>query len=127
MELSFKTVPRGNSVAVAPKNVDPAFQNGYMEALRYFRDEAGAQDLDVTFPSVDDRDQFVKYARACAVQDNMKFRAIYGEKGVARLVFRMETLASFEARKAEREKAAADREARRAAGEVIKPGRRASK
>lgn len=126
MELSFTPVNRGKGTSV-PKNVDPGFQKGYLEALEYFRGEGNdAFDLDVAFPSVDDRDAFVKYARACAEQDNMKFRAIYNEKGTARLVFRMETLAQFEARKAEREKAAADREARRAAGEVIKPGRRKS-
>ena len=125
MELNFTPVSRKTSSAV--KAPEPGIEKGYRESLEYFSDEVNETfDLDVSFPSVKDRNAFVTYARAQAEVDGYKFRAVVNEKDSTRLVFRMESLAKYEERKAAREAATADREARRAAGEVIKPGRKAA-
>lgn len=125
MELNFTPVSRKTSSAV--KAPDPSIANGYAESLEYFSDEVNETfDLDVSFPTVKDRNAFVTYARAQSEVDGYKFRAVVNEKDSVRLVFRMESLAKYNERKAAREAAAADRETRRANGEVIKPGRKAA-
>lgn len=124
MELSFTPVSRKTSSAV--KAPEPGIEKGYGEVLEYFSDEANQSfDLDTTFPTEKARNAFLAYARAQAEVDGYKLRAVVNEKGSARLVFRMESLEKYNERKAHREAATADREARRAAGEVIKPGRKA--
>ena len=126
MELNFTPVSRKTSTAV--KAPEPGIEKGYRESLEYFSDEVNETfDLDVSFPSEKDRNAFITYDRAQAEIDGYKFRAAVNEKGCNRLVFRMESIAKFNERKAAREAAAADRETRRANGEVIKPGRKASK
>lgn len=123
MELSFTPVSRKTSTAV--KAPEPSIEQGYKEALEYFSDEENETfDLDVSFPSPKERNAFVTYARAQSEVDGYKFRAVVNEKDSIRLVFRMEELTKYNQRKAQRAAATAEREARRAAGEVIKPGRK---
>lgn len=123
MALEFAVVSRKQSTTVG--KVDPDHEAGYQEALGYFSDpENAGTDLTVTFPSVKDRDAFVKYARLQSEADGFRFRAVVNEPGTARLTFRMETQVEYLERKAKREAEIADREARRAAGEPIVRGRR---
>lgn len=125
MALDFAVVSRKQSSAVG--KVDPDHEAGYGEAKEYFSDpENAGSDLMVTFPTVKDRDAFVKYARVQAEADGLRFRAVANEKESARLVFRMESEADYLIRKAKRDAEIKDREDRRAKGEPIVRGRRKS-
>lgn len=121
MALNFQAVSRKTSTAVG--KVTPEFMAEFNEAVEYFANTEGA-DLLVDFGSEKERNAWVKLARAASADSGLRFRAVSNESGSARLVFRMESEAEYAVKKAQRDAAKADLEARRAAGETITRGRK---
>lgn len=123
MALAFQAVKRANSKVAG--GVTEEFRAEFDEAWEFFKNTEG-EDLTVDFPTVAERDKWVRTARAHADASGLRFRAVSAEKDSGRLVFRIETQEQYESRKAEREAYQADLAERRARGEVIKPGRKAA-
>lgn len=126
MGIEFSAVSRKTPTAVA--KASDTTREGYLDALEFFRDpENEGLDLSHDFESVKARDEFVIYARAQSETDGMKLRCVVNEKGAARLVFRMYSETEYLRRQEERKAKADDLAKRKAAGEVIKRGRKAAK